>query len=59
MEVINNLSLKITYKDFDSIIENLYYRGLLLTLHKQSRSESDPKYDLIIISDAGKKFVKN
>ncbi len=59
LEVINNLSLKITYKDFDSIIENLYYRGLLLTPHKQSRSESDPKYDLIIISDAGKKFVKN
>jgi hypothetical protein len=59
LEIINNLSLKITYEDFDSIIENLYYRGLLLKPHKQSRSDSDPKYDLIIISDAGKKFIKN
>ena len=59
LEVIKNLSLKITYKDFDSIIENLYYRGLLLKPHKQSHSGSDPKYDLIIISDAGKKFIKN
>jgi len=59
LEVINNLSLKITYEDFDSIIENLYYRGLLLKPHKQSHSESDPKYDLIIISGGGKKFIKN
>ena len=59
LEVINNLSLKITYEDFDSIIENLYYRGLLSKPHKQSRSESDPKYDLIIISGGGKKFIKN
>jgi len=59
LEIIKNLSLKITYKDFDSIIENLYYRELLLKLHRQSHSGSDPKYDLIIISDAGKQFTKN
>ncbi len=59
LEIIKDLSLKTTHKDFDLIIENLYYSGLLLKPHKQSRSGSDPKYDLIIISDAGKKFVKN
>ncbi len=59
LEVIKNLSLKITYEVFASIIENLYYRELLLKPHKQSRPGSDPKYDLIIISDAGKKFIKN
>jgi hypothetical protein len=45
--------------DFDLIIENLYYRALLLKPHKQSRSGSDPKYDLITISDAGKESIKN
>ena len=59
LEVFNNLSLKIPYEDFDLIIENLYYSGLLLKPHKQSHSESDPKYDLIIISGGGKKFIKN
>jgi hypothetical protein len=57
LELIKSLSLKITYEAFDLIIENLYYRGLLLKPHKQSGSNSDPKYDLIIISDAGRKFV--
>ena len=57
LEIIKNLSLKITYEALDSMIENLYYRELLLKPHKQSRSNSDPKYDLIIISDAGRKFV--
>jgi len=57
LEIIKNLSLKITYEALDSMIENLYYRELLLKPHKQSRSRSDPKYDLIIISDAGRKFV--
>lgn len=57
LEIIKNLSLKITYDALDSMIENLYYRELLLKPHNQSRSRSDPKYDLIMISNAGKKFV--
>ena len=57
LEIIKNLSLKITYEALDSMIENLFYRGLLLKPHNQSRSNSDPKYDLITISDAGRKFV--
>jgi hypothetical protein len=57
LEIIKNLSLKITYDALDSMIENLYYRELLLKPHNQSRSKSDPKYDLISISDAGKKFL--
>ena len=57
LEIIKNLSLKITHEALDSMIENLYYRKLLLKPHNQSLSRSDPKYDLIIISDAGKKFV--
>jgi len=58
LEIIEHLSLKMAYGDFDSIIENLYYRGLLLRPHNQSRSRSEPKYDLITISNAGKESIK-
>ncbi len=57
LEIIKDLSLKITHDALDSMIENLYYRELLLKPHNQSLSKSDPKYDLVMISDAGKKFV--
>jgi len=56
-EIIKDLSLKITYADFNSIVENLYYRGLILTPHKQNGFSSGLKYDLITISTAGLKFI--
>jgi len=58
-EIIRDLSLKTTNGDFNSIIENLYYRGLILTPHRQLNHTSGLKYDLITISKAGKKCIQN
>ena len=58
LEIIKDLSLKTTNEDFNSIIENLYYRGLILMPHRQSVLSSDLKYDLITISKTGKKSIK-
>jgi hypothetical protein len=57
LEIIDNLSLSISNEDFDSIIENLFYKGFIEKPHPQFRSGSEPKYDLIIISHKGKEFV--
>jgi hypothetical protein len=57
LEIIDNLSLSISNEHFDSIIENLFYKGFLEKPHPQFRSGSEPKYDLIIISEEGKQFV--
>jgi hypothetical protein len=59
LEIIKDLALNVTHENFNSIIENLFYRGLLLMPHRQYRSGADPKYDVIIISDAGKEFVQS
>jgi hypothetical protein len=59
LEIIKDLSIKTTYKDFDSIIENLFYRGLILMPHRQIGLSSGFKYDLITISKTGKKFIQN
>jgi hypothetical protein len=58
-EIIKDLSLKTTYEGFNSIIENLYYRGLILMPHRQIGGYSGLKYDLITISKTGKKFIQN
>jgi len=55
LEIIKDLSLKTTDEGFNSIIENLYYRGLILMPHRQIGLYSGLKYDLITISNAGKK----
>jgi len=59
LEIIKDLSLKTTCEDFNSIIENLFYRGLILMPHRQIGQSSDLKYDLITISKTGRKFVQN
>jgi len=59
LEIIRDLSLKTTNGDFNSIIENLYYRGLILTPHRQLHPSSGLKYDLITLSKAGKKCIQN
>ena len=59
LEIIKALSLKITNEGFNSIIENLYYRGLILMPHRQTGFSPGLKYDLITISKAGIKFLQN
>ena len=58
-EIIKDLSLKTTYEGFNSIIENLYYRGLILIPHRQIGVYAGLKYDLITISKTGKKIIQN
>ena len=60
LEIIKALALETTDEGFNSIIENLFYRGLILMPHRQkTRSFSGLKYDLITISKAGIKFIQN
>jgi hypothetical protein len=59
LQIIKDLSLKTTHEDFNSIIENLFYRGLILMPHRQTGLPSGLKYDLITISKTGRKFVQN
>jgi len=59
LEVIKDLSLKTTNEGFNSIIENLYYRGLILMPRRQIGFSSDLKYDLITISKTGKKLIQS
>jgi hypothetical protein len=58
LEIIKDLSLKTTDEGFNSIIENLYLRDLILMPHKQIDLYSDLKYDLITISKTGRKLVQ-
>jgi len=59
LEIIRDLSLKTTDEGFNSIIENLYYRGLILMPHRQTGFSPGLKYDLITISKAGIKSIQN
>jgi hypothetical protein len=59
LEIIRDLSLKTTDEGFNSIIENLFYRGLILMPHRQPGFFPGLKYDLITISKAGIKFAQN
>ena len=59
LEIIRDLSLKTTDEGFNSIIENLYFRGLILMPHRQIGLFSGLKYDLITISKTGRKLVQN
>jgi len=58
-EIIKDLSLKTTDEGFNSIIENLFYRGLILMPHRQTGFSPGLKYDLITISKTGKKSIQN
>ena len=58
-EIIKDLSLKTTDEGFNSIIENLFYRGLILMPHRQTGFSPGLKYDLITMSKAGIKFLQN
>jgi hypothetical protein len=58
LDIIKDLSLKTSYEDFNSIIENLFYRGLILMPHRQISPPSDLKYDLITISKTGRNTIK-
>ena len=58
-EIIKDLSLKTTYEDFNSIVENLFYRDLILMPHRQTGLPSGLKYDLITISKTGKNFIQD
>ena len=57
LDIIKDLSLKTTDESFNTVIENLYYRGLILAPHRQIGLSSGLKYDLITISKAGMKFI--
>ena len=59
LQIIKALSLKTTDEGFNSIIENLYYRGLILMPHRQTGFSPGLKYDLITISKAGIKSIQN
>ena len=59
LEIIKDLTLKTTDEDFNSVIENLYYRGLILMPHRQTGFSPGLKYDLITMSKAGIKFIQN
>ena len=59
LEIIRDLSLKTTDEGFNSIIENLYFRGLILMPHRQIGLFSGLKYDLITISKTGIKSIQN
>jgi hypothetical protein len=62
LDIIKGLSLETTDTDFNSIIENLYLRGLILKPHRQIGFfgfSSGLKYDLITISKTGIKFIQN
>ena len=59
LEIIKDLSLTNTDEDFNSIIENLYYRDLILLPHRQNAPSSGLKYDLITLSPTGKKCLQN
>ena len=59
LEIIKDLSLTTTDEDFNSIIENLYYRDLILLPHRQNAPSSGLKYDLITLSQTGKKRIQN
>ena len=59
LEIIRDLSLKTTDEGFNSIIENLYFRGLILMPHRQTGFSPGLKYDLITISKAGIKSIQN
>ena len=59
LEIIKDLSLTTTDEGFNSVIENLFYRGLILMPHRQTGFSPGLKYDLITISKAGIKFIQN
>jgi hypothetical protein len=60
LEIIKDLSLKTTNEGFNSIIENLYLRDLILKPHRQINNiYSGLKYDLITISKTGRKCIQN
>ena len=59
LEIIRDLSLKTTDEGFNTIIENLFYRGLILMPHRQTGFSPGLKYDLITISKAGIKSIQN
>ena len=48
---------EILWVDLNSILEDLERRGLV-KLHRQSHSVSEPKYDKVVLLDAGRDFLK-
>lgn len=59
LEIIKDLSLRTTNEGFNTMIENLFYRDLILMPHRQNGSHSDLIYDLITISNTGKKCIQH
>lgn len=55
-EIRNGLNLPILWVDLNSILEDLQNQGLI-KLHEQFRSPSEPKYDKVVILDAGRKLL--
>lgn len=49
--------IDIDEENLNLIIEYLFEEKYILEPHKQFRSASKPKYDLIVISDKGREFV--
>jgi len=52
-DIINNLTKKISNEEYDEMIENLYYQGLIIKPHEQMRSGTEPKYDFVKLSEEG------
>ena len=50
-DIIKNLTKKISNEEYDELIENLYYQGLIMKPHEQMRSGTEPKYDFVKLSE--------
>ena len=54
--LLRDLSLDIPVDSFNQILEEMKLQGFI-KIHKQSRSGSAPKYDLVFITESGKKLI--
>lgn len=55
-EIRKGLTFPVLWPDLNSILEDLENEGLI-KVHKQFRSTSEPKYDKVVILDAGRKLL--
>jgi len=59
VNIIKDLSLDISFPEYDKLVEEMYYRDLIIKPKPQMRTHSKPNYDLIKISDKGKEYLES
>jgi len=57
-EIRNGLNFPILWEDLNAILEGLQARRLI-KLHKQYRSQSEPKYDKVVLRNAGRESINS